>query len=64
MRFLSEKKTIDELEEENDRKQLEMSIEEKQSLIAEARRRYGPDWKKFLNFHSGMDWNALKFRLH
>jgi hypothetical protein len=50
-----------ELEEEAMGKQV--SIEEKKALIKEAKRRYGKDWTKILNVKSGMDWNALKFRL-
>jgi hypothetical protein len=57
--------TIDQLEEENERKSLEMSIEQKKALVAEARRRYGKDWKKFipLNWKTGIDWDALRFSI-
>jgi len=58
---------LDRLEAENERREIELSVEEKKVLIAEAKRRYGRDWTRFFsNFAgkgSGMDWNALKFRL-
>lgn len=58
---------IDSLEAENERKSLELSIAQKQALIAEAKRRYGKDWKRFIPFSgggsSGMDWSSLKFTL-
>jgi hypothetical protein len=41
----------------------EVSIQEKKALIAEAKKRYGSGWQKILNFKSGMDWQALKFKL-
>jgi hypothetical protein len=58
--------TIDQLEEKNEMKKLELSIAEKQALIAEAKKRYGSDWRRFLPTTGGgsqMDWNALRFRL-
>ena len=58
--------TIDQLEEENERKSLQMGIEEKKALINEAKRRYGKSWREYIplkGFKSGIDWQALKFRL-
>ena len=54
-----------ELEDEAAAKQV--SLEEKRALIREAKKRYGKDYLKFFsNFTkggSGMDWQALKFRM-
>ena len=45
----------------------QVSIEEKKALIAKAKQRYGKDYLKFFSKFtsggSGMDWQALKFRL-
>ena len=55
---------LNELELENEALEQKMSIEEKKAIIAEAKRRYGKDWTKFFgNVHSGMDWEALKFKI-
>jgi hypothetical protein len=59
---------IEELELINQEKDLELSLEQKKALIAEAKRRYGTDWKKYIpglsgNINSGIDWNSLKFTL-
>ena len=51
-------------ETEDERLSHELSIEQKKSLIAEAKKRYGRDWRKmFEGVHSGLDWNAVKFRI-
>jgi len=54
-----------ELEDETASKQV--SIEEKKALIAAAKKRYGKDYLKFFKLFtgkgSGIDWQALKFRL-
>jgi len=56
--------TIDKLEEENEKRGVELSIEQKKALIRKAQAMYGKDWRKFLpNITSGLDWEALKFRL-
>ena len=59
--------TLAELEEENEKKTTEVSIAEKAALIKEAKRRYGGDWKRFFSgvsgFKSGIDWQAVKFKL-
>lgn len=53
-----------ELEEMNEKKATELSIAEKEALIKEAKKRYGSDWKKmFSGMKSGIDWNAIKFRV-
>ncbi len=62
---------INQLELEDEAATKEVSISEKRVLIREAKRRYGKDYLKFLgNFTSkftskgsGMDWQALKFKL-
>lgn len=57
-------KTLDELEEEREATQLQVDIAERRALLAEAKRRYGSDWKdKIPKFQSGIDWGALKFQL-
>lgn len=64
MGFLNPPKSLDELEEDNDRTATQLSIEQKQALIREAKKRYGNDWKLHLpEIKSGLDWNALRFRL-
>jgi len=56
--------TIDKLEEENEKRGVELSIEQKKALIRKAQTMYGKDWRKFFpNITSGLDWEALKFRL-
>ena len=53
-----------ELEEENEKTGAKLSIEEKKALMREAKKRHGTDFKKFFsNMKSGLDWNALKFKL-
>ena len=55
---------LNQLEMQDEQLKAEMSIQEKKMLIAEAKKRYGKDWTKvFEGVHSGMDWNALKFRI-
>jgi len=52
------------LEEEDAIKSAQLSIEQKNALIREARKRYGSDWRKiFAGIHSGLDWSKLKFTL-
>ena len=59
--------TLAELELRDEALQKQVSIEEKKALIKEAKKRYGRDWSKILNTFnkngSGMDWQALKFKL-
>ena len=55
---------LSELEMEDEALRSKVSIEEKKAIIAEAKKRYGKDWKKLLGgVESGMDWNSLKFKL-
>jgi hypothetical protein len=58
-----DEQSLADLELQNEAMSQKLSIEEKKSLIAEAKRRHGKDWAKMLNFKSGMNWNELKFRL-
>ena len=60
--------TLSALEDKNEELSQQISIEEKKALIHEARKKYGTDWIKLFrnngsNKGSGMDWNALRFRL-
>ena len=56
--------TIDELEEQEEKVDHQLSLAEKQALLKEVKKRYGKDWKLHLpKVESGLDWNALKFRL-
>jgi len=58
---------LSQLELEDEAASKQVSLEEKKALIREAKRRYGKDYLKFFSKFtgkgSGMDWNALKFRL-
>ena len=61
-----DEQTLSELELENEAMEKQVSIAEKKALIREAKKKYGKDWSKMLNFGgkgSGMDWQALKFRM-
>ncbi len=58
-----DERILNELEMKEEAMKREVSIEEKKALVAEAKKRYGKDWTKILNFKSGMDWQALKFKL-
>ncbi len=62
--------TLNELEMQNAEMEQRVSLEEKKALIKKAKHRYGKDWMRILNVFkakegkgSGMDWQALKFRL-
>jgi len=53
------------LEEENEKKAVQLSIEQKKALIAEAKKRYSRDWKLHLpKIQSGFNWSGIRFRLH
>ena len=54
---------LNELEERDEAKKLELSIQEKEALIAEAKKRHGKDYLKFFKGDSGIDWPSLKFKL-
>lgn len=70
MGFLNGHKSLEELEMEKQQTKTEVEIAEQKALIAEAKKRYGSGGivdkiGKFVgNTKSGMDWSALKFRLH
>jgi len=56
--------SLAELEEQNEEMSTKVSIAEKAALIREAKRRFGPDWKRFFSsVKSGIDWQAIKFRV-
>jgi len=62
--FLRREKTIEELEEQEERTDHQLSLAEKRALLEEAKKRYGKDWKLHLpKIESGMDWNSLRFRM-
>ena len=65
MGFLNkDNRDLGELEEEKEKEKDRMDIAQMKAIEAEAKKRYGSDWKKMLgDVHSGMDWNAVKFRL-
>jgi len=66
-----DEETLANLEMKDEALQKQVSIEEKKALINEAKRRYGRDWSTILNSFvkkgssggSGMDWQALKFKI-
>lgn len=68
MGFLDKEMSLEESELKKEQLQNILEIEQKKALIAEAKKRYGKDWQKFIpgisgGVKSGMDWNALKFRI-
>jgi len=64
MGLLTPTKNLDELEEEGERVNSELSIEQKKALIREAKNKFGSDWKLHLpKAKSGFNWNALRFKL-
>ena len=55
----------EELEEEEERTNHQLNIAEKKALLKEAKKRDGRDWKLHMpKIESGLDWDALRFRLH
>lgn len=61
-------KSLEELEMEKERTKIQVEAEQNKALIAEAKKRYGSDWRdkvgSFLkNSKSGIDWSAVKFRM-
>ena len=55
---------VAELEQRKAAMAAQLDIEEKKALIREAKRRYGPDWRKFFSgLKSGIDWQSLRFRI-
>lgn len=64
MGFFSEAKTVEQLEEENERQTQQLSIAEKRAAIALAKKKYGSHFKLHMpKIESGFDWSALKFRV-
>jgi len=64
MEFLNPPQSTDSLEEEDERLAARLKVEEKRALLAEVKKRYGKDWRHHLpNIKSGLDWDALRFRL-
>ncbi len=57
MPFLKRDKSLAELEEINDRKGMELSIAEKESLIKQAKAQYGPGWREYFK---GWSWGRIK----
>jgi hypothetical protein len=62
-----DEQTLSQLELEEEAATKQLSIEEKRALIAEAKKRYGKDYTKFFaaltKSGSGIDWQAIKFRM-
>jgi hypothetical protein len=64
-------KSIDELDEEDERLKREISVAEKKKILQQYQNKYGikEGLKKFLDktvgsqSNSGLDWNAIKFKL-
>lgn len=59
-------KSLNDLEEENEKVGLQVSIAQKQAIIREAKHKYGKNWMSVLGekkIVSGLDWNALKFKM-
>ena len=58
---------LSELEAQNEVKQQELELAEKQAMIAKAKQMYGNDWRRVFQkgggVKSGMDWDSMKFRL-
>ena len=66
MGILSEDKSIEELEEDNQKQSLRLSITKKKALIAESKKKHGSTWWKMFSSdgtESGINWQALKFRM-
>ena len=72
MGFLDSGASLEELEEKKQRAitmtEIARQQAERKALIAEAKRRYGKDWMQFFKGSgkgggSGIDWNAVKFKL-
>lgn len=64
MGFLTEPKTVEALEEENERTAQQLSIAEKKALINKLKKQYGRDWKLHMpKITSGFDWDALRFKV-
>lgn len=59
-------KTLDQIEEADERVTAEVSLAEKQVLLAKLKKEYGDDGIKIFSkngLRSGINWSELKFRL-
>lgn len=63
--FLRHEPTIDELEQDSEKEDARLSLEEKKALIRQIKKQYGSDGPKLFKggIKSGMDWDSLKFRV-
>lgn len=65
MGVFQEEKSLDELQEENERQSLRYSIEQKRAMIKKIERERGPGaWKYFSKngTKGGIDWERLRFQ--
>lgn len=67
MGFFSRKKTLAELEEESERLSLEVEVSskkvdlaEREAVIKEIKKQYGPSWKKILGLKGLVDISTLR----
>lgn len=64
MGFLNKQKTIEELEEEQEKAKLEATIAEQRAMTCEMDKRYGKGWQSmFHGIKSGINWEQVKFTL-
>ena len=64
MGFLNTPPSTEEAEMQGENLDARISLEEKRNLLRDAKKKYGRDFKLHLpKVKSGMDWNALKFKL-
>jgi len=64
--FLRKEPTVDELEQESEVMDSKLSVEEKKLLLAKLKQQYGEGSKglfKGASFKSGIDWDAIKFKV-
>lgn len=66
--FLRSKPTLEEMEQESENLDAKLSVEEKKMLLKKIKDQYGEGgWKLFANkgggIKSGIDWQAVKFKL-
>lgn len=69
MGFLSnlgkKEKTIDELEQEQEKAAIIASIAEQKAMAREMEKRHGKGWQSmFKGIHSGINWEQVKFTLN
>lgn len=64
--FLRKEPTIDSLEAESELMDSKLSVEEKKLLLAKLKQQYGEGSKglfKGASLKSGIDWDAIKFKV-